>query len=253
MTRAWLAGALLVALPSSAAANEVVATPCDGSTHGASAFSIFESVCVAGAADLECDGAPGADVYVVPHGAEPWAGRAIRVDASFADVLAYAAPLAPGEYDLFLDEGCDGEWTEDDLHVERAFEVFDDLVCRAPGPPLDPGLENGATCRGACGAGCPSSCTLGGAVTTCVEGGGRHQTCTFETLTCSTHEACRAHDECYDGCDGFWCQRQCDLGCVGRWGLACGAWATGRGPSDGSVTYWGHPVTAGATEGACGS
>ncbi|MCB9597100.1 MAG: hypothetical protein H6719_30530 [Sandaracinaceae bacterium] len=255
MRRVAIALALLV--PATASANDVYPTACDGADDPVTAFAITESVCVSGLADLECDGAAGADVYVVPHGADPFAGSAVHVTATFDGVLALMGPLPPAVYDLFLDEQCDGMQTAEDLLVENAFEVGADLACEAPGPPIDPGLGNHATCRGACGSGCPDTCTPGTPTTVCVEDAGtcRHQSCTFETLTCITHDGCRVHDDCYDACvasgGGFWCHRQCDLGCVGRYGLSCGGWATGRGPSDGEMTYYGNVVTTGATSGLC--
>lgn len=259
MTRASLVLALFLAAPDLARAHELVATPCDGSSDGVTAFAITDTVCVAGTVDLDCDDGAGANVYVVPHGADPFAAAPIRVtEGTFTDVVVLAPPVAPAVWDLYLDERCDGmDEMSEDLLVEMAFEVGGDLSCEPPGPVIDPGLGNHATCRGACGSGCPDTCAAGTPETVCVEDAGmcRHQECVYETMTCSTHEACRIHDDCYDRCvrdgGGFWCHRQCDLGCIGQYGLSCGGWAVGQGPSDGMITYYGDVVTTGATHGLC--
>src|SRR5437867_11677192 len=100
--------------------------------------------------------------------------------------------------------------------------------------------------------------------------------CTYtDVLNCSTHEACRTHDACYDACatageTGLCgcavractfgtitcpnpCHCACDHGCCSAHGpLKCGGWARGStSASDGTFNY-ARAATAGpASPGPC--
>lgn len=256
-----------MALPSQA--NSVYATHCDGIGFPETKFSVKDTVCVAGDVDFTCkDPArlnlpfPGGDIYLVPSGKDPLTG--LRVAhfftlggfGSFWDYNVMMPPLAPGKYDLFLDEHCDGIRTADD--VIASFTVGGMLTCDAqPGRPIDPRLPSGSKCRGACGPDCPVTCTPAASIEVCVDDKTtcQHQVCSYTGLTCGTHAGCRVHDDCYDDCSasgaGFMCWRQCDLDCIKKYGLLCGSWKSGYGPFDGSMTFYGPAKSSGTTSGLC--
>ncbi len=116
--------------------------------------------------------------------------------------------------------------------------VPDSTVRNAFGP-------NSATranpCRGACGGGCPASCS---------------RTVSFECVDdirlrrivrydCGTHEACRVHDDCLDLCvqnsageNSRECQSRCDSNIVEAHGpVSATAWLAGQGPYDGRIVF----------------
>lgn len=51
-------------------------------------------------------------------------------------------------------------------------------------------------CRGACGGGCPKSCSI----EVSYECMGSAQLRRVEAFTCGTHKGCREHDDCLDTC-----------------------------------------------------
>ncbi len=131
------------------------------------------------------------------------------------------------------------------------------LACPDPPPgyqQVDPHIPSGATCRGACGGGCPRTCED---FTLCVDDESSSGHCDYTGKRCGTHQGCREHDDCYDACGprgvldlGVWrCRRACDLGCIRRYGLAqCRSWMTGAGPYDGELSFTDPPV---AGDGRC--
>lgn len=93
-------------------------------------------------------------------------------------------------------------------------------------------------CRGACGAGCPDTCSKS-VYYECVSDSSLRRVVTYD---CGTHQACRVHDDCLDTClssdvPGGECQRQCDADVIQRYGLDAGSWLLGKGPYDGRITY----------------
>ena len=149
-----------------------------------------------------------------------------------------------------------------------------------PSPPLEPqrinpGITSGAQCRGACGPDCPGSCTPHADIVKCVEVTGCHATCTYHNVTsCSTHEGCRQHDECYDRCAaagernhcgcperacllGLVCKNpchcRCDRDCCNAHDkIDCAGWALGSAtPSDGRFNYSDNVTVGPALPGPC--
>ncbi len=143
---------------------------------------------------------------------------------------------------------------------------------------INPGITSGALCRGACGADCPSTCRSGAHIVRCITDAksGCHATCTYtNVLLCSTHEACRTHDACYDACAvgrelGLCscparaclagtttctnpCHCACDHGCCSAHGASdCLGWARGAtSPSDGTFTYAAAATAGPASPGPC--
>jgi hypothetical protein len=206
---------------------------------------------------------PAADVYVVPTGSDPLSGVPIHFETlggfgSFWDQSVMLPPLAPGVYDILMDEHCDGIINADDVLKVAAFRVGGIPMCSMPaGAPVDPGISSGSTCRGACGGDCPSTCTPTGPATSCVDDAGscQHVECTQSGLSCGSHPGCRTHDDCYDACaasgGGFWCRRQCDVDCLDTYGLPCASWARGGGPYDGTLTFSNPPMSSGPLPGSC--
>jgi len=94
-------------------------------------------------------------------------------------------------------------------------------------------------CRGACGSGCPDSCTK----TVSFECTDAPQLRRVVTYDCGTHEACRVHDDCLDAClmnstGGGDCQMQCDTNVMDRFGFESSAsWLMGGGPYDGQISF----------------
>ena len=94
-------------------------------------------------------------------------------------------------------------------------------------------------CRGACGGGCPKSCTL----EVSFECMGSTQLRRVEAFTCGTHKGCREHDDCLDTClqknpDSADCQSVCDATAMQLYGFEYSAsWALGKGPYDGETTF----------------
>jgi len=266
-----VAAALALSLSvNSASANDVYATYCGGVLPDPAplVYTTDGTVCVAGDVDFVCPGRlgvnlPGADVYAVRTGADPFSGVPIHFDAlggfgSFWDQTVMLPPLAPGLYDLFLDEHCDGIQTADDVLKVGAFLVGGVPMCSMPpGPPVDPGISSGSTCRGACGGDCPSTCSALPPTTACEEDAAscQHVDCTITGMSCGTHEGCRIHDDCYDACaasgGGFWCRRGCDVECLDSYGLPCTSWARGHGPYDGSSSFYNPVSSSGPSSGLC--
>jgi hypothetical protein len=267
LAAASLGVTLLLSAP--ARANDVYATQCDGIGFPVDKFKVTETVCVAGDVDFTCkDPArlnlpfPGAHVWLVASGKDPFSGVKVKEFfttggyGSFWDFTVMMPPLAPGKYDLFLDEHCDGMRTTDDRIF--TFTVGGTLTCdMPPGKPIDPGITSGSKCRGACGADCPSTCTAAPSTSVCVDDKAscQHQNCSYSGVICGTHAGCRTHDDCYDACavagEGFACRRRCDVDCIESYGLPCGAWARGYGPFDGSVTFYGPASSSGSSSGLC--
>jgi len=103
-----------------------------------------------------------------------------------------------------------------------------------------------SVCRGACGAGCPSSCDES-EIYECLDGEKLRR---VRRYVCGTHAGCRAHDDCLDRCaqqhaQGFDCQGQCHSEAVERYGFEnATAWATGGGPTDGPPITFDYTVDA---------
>lgn len=100
----------------------------------------------------------------------------------------------------------------------------------------DPGIASGAQCRGACGEDCPiDRCDQVADITIPVsDSAGKEYTCIYkDVLNCLTHQGCRDHDACYDGCAASGenslfgpCHQKCNNECFEKWGNAqCGAWS----------------------------
>jgi hypothetical protein len=104
-----------------------------------------------------------------------------------------------------------------------------------------PARANGSAsvCRGACGAGCPSTCR-DSVRYECVAGSRMRR---VKTHVCGTHQGCREHDDCLDACEQSGSQLDCDAKChqeaVEKYGLEnTTSWVGGRGPYDGSpITF----------------
>jgi hypothetical protein len=94
-------------------------------------------------------------------------------------------------------------------------------------------------CRGACGGGCPKSCTI----EVSFECMGSTQLRRVEAFTCGTHKGCREHDDCLDTClqdnpNSGDCQSVCDATAMQLYGFEYSAsWALGKGPYDGETTF----------------
>lgn len=94
-------------------------------------------------------------------------------------------------------------------------------------------------CRGACGAGCPSSCQ-DTVVYECAADARLRRVVVYD---CGTHQGCRIHDDCLDTClqsgvAGGECQSRCDADAVNRFGPESSAsWLTGGGPYDGRIRF----------------
>jgi hypothetical protein len=92
------------------------------------------------------------------------------------------------------------------------------------------------TCRGACGAGCPSSC----AETVAYECAGPDRLRRVRTYSCGTHPACSVHDDCLDRCRqrrvrGLDCDAQCHTEALQEYGVERAvSWASGGGPYEGA-------------------
>ncbi|MBU1537991.1 hypothetical protein KKF84_21945 [Myxococcota bacterium] len=248
--------------PGHARGNSVESTYC-GDVMYQSTFTVDEPVCVFGDIDYTCPqgyvNLPGGYLYVVPHGAAPFSGVYIDLYSvglgyagDFYDVQVMTPPLTPGDYDLVIDEHCDGVFNTDDVRHDCAFRVVGDppsLTC-AETPdggysPEDPGISSGSLCRGTCGGDChENACTTHSETSTCNydPSSNYHLTCTYSTMECGSHAGCREHDDCYDACatagESWECWRGCDLECISNFGVInCGRWAFGHGPYDSQIQY----------------
>ena len=140
--------------------------------------------------------------------------------------------------------------------------MFTSVASATVCPISPPGvLPRGEGCRGACGGGCPSTCTDLSDIFTCGSEtpGGIHYVCKYTgVIMCGTHQGCRAHDSCYDACaaEGVSCPNPlklcclaCDATCVANYGSAtCASWALGGGPFDGYLVFADAPTLT-----ACGA
>ena len=94
-------------------------------------------------------------------------------------------------------------------------------------------------CRGACGAGCPSTCTKTVSYE-CLDAGQFRRVVAYD---CGTHPGCRVHDDCLDAClqssdDGANCANRCDEQVMERYGFESSfSWLDGGGPYDGRITF----------------
>lgn len=94
-------------------------------------------------------------------------------------------------------------------------------------------------CRGACGAGCPRSCSKTVSYE-CTDSPRLRRVVTYQ---CGTHQGCRVHDDCLDRCmqsgeQGQSCPTQCDAEIMDRFGFKeAGSWLTGGGPYDGRISF----------------
>lgn len=94
-------------------------------------------------------------------------------------------------------------------------------------------------CRGACGGGCPKSCSI----EVSFECMGASQLRRVEAFTCGTHQGCREHDACLDNCllnnpESGECQPQCDASAMEVYGFESStSWLLGKGPYDGETTF----------------
>lgn len=278
-------------LPAVVHANSIDATDCSDPVDFMTTFDVSDSICVTGDLDFTCRSGfitlPGVDIYVFPNGAGPFsAGPPVSLRdvlggfGSFLNEPLWTGPLTPGVYDLYLDEHCDGTMSSDDLWVREAFTVGSLLMCELPAgaEPITPAGMS-AMCRGACGPDCPGvgppgtgvfaitpieTCTDTTSESMCVDDPGgacTHSSCSLRTVTCGSHQGCRTHDACYDGCTAMGSPPPsvcsvgtCDRECAQRYGMLCNSWRQGGGPFDvlmgfGEVT----PVSggAGACDGSC--
>lgn len=114
--------------------------------------------------------------------------------------------------------------------------------------PIDPGIASGSQCRGACGPNCPDTCRSLPPRETCLEwqdeeGNWHSKICRYEGLIeCGSHQGCREHDACYDGCATArfpaTCRRGCDLACTRRYGVSnCYDWWGGDPPYDSWLSF----------------
>ena len=93
---------------------------------------------------------------------------------------------------------------------------------------------SGTDCRGACGAGCVSTCKHEVRYT-CVDPTRLQRTRIYE---CGTHQGCRLHDDCLDRCaqrnaQGIDCNAVCHVEAVEAFGLEnATSWMQGGGPYD---------------------
>ena len=107
-------------------------------------------------------------------------------------------------------------------------------------------------CRGACGAGCPDSCTQ----TVVFECRGSAQLRRIVNYECGTHPGCRVHDDCLDAClqnnpQGGECETQCDAQAVEEFGIeSATSWFMGGGPYDGQTNFEYTLDTPGSLEAA---
>jgi PKD repeat protein len=121
--------------------------------------------------------------------------------------------------------------------------------------PRDPHIASQATCRGACGSGCPESCiSLTDDITIRVAdplNDANHYLLTYsEVIECGTHAGCRWHDACFDQCK--LCGEDSDIGdkhnrcsavVAGRYGPGDGlSWKDGGGPYDGYFIFSNEPT-----------
>lgn len=94
-------------------------------------------------------------------------------------------------------------------------------------------------CRGACGGGCPKSCSI----EVSFECMGSSQLRRVEAFSCGTHQGCREHDACLDNCllnnpESGECQPQCDARAMEVYGFeSATSWLLGKGPYDGETTF----------------
>ena len=94
-------------------------------------------------------------------------------------------------------------------------------------------------CRGACGAGCPDTCTKTVSYE-CLESSQFRQVVTYD---CVTHQGCRVHDDCLDAClqnsaGGGNCAARCDEQVMERYGFeSTFSWLDGGGPYDGRINF----------------
>jgi len=94
-------------------------------------------------------------------------------------------------------------------------------------------------CRGACGGGCPRSCTFEVSFE-CVGDANLRR---VQAVTCGTHQGCREHDDCLDSCllnnpESRDCQPQCDGKAMEKYGFENATpWLLGKGPYDGQITF----------------
>ena len=100
------------------------------------------------------------------------------------------------------------------------------------------GGGNASQCRGACGAGCPDTCTK----EVVYECAGSEKFYRIESLSCGTHPGCRAHDDCLDSCvnngTGGDCQAKCDGEVMQTHGFEnSSSWLMGKGPYDGKIKF----------------
>lgn len=105
-----------------------------------------------------------------------------------------------------------------------------DTVRNAFGPM--PGTQ-ASMCRGACGKGCPETCSQSVALE-CLDTERARRVVSY---SCGTHRGCRDHDDCLDACRmnamGLDCDTYCHTQAMEKWGLErASSWATGGGPFD---------------------
>jgi hypothetical protein len=250
---------LLVAIPVSAFSNSIEPSDCS-ETFPKYIFQSTETICAYGDIDYTCPvsiiSLPGGHLYVVPHGNAPLSGEYINLAdvglgyaGDFYNLEVMSAPVPAGDYDMIIDEHCDGVITGDDVVHECAFRVVGPpptMSCpQAPSgsQPLDPGIASGSLCRGACGSDCPSSCTPSTqSICTYDSGSNNSLQCEYETMECGSHQGCRDHDDCYDNCANapqpVECRRSCDMECLTSFGpVSCTSWYFGNGPTDSNLSF----------------
>lgn len=88
-------------------------------------------------------------------------------------------------------------------------------------------------CRGACGKGCPESCSQS-VILECLD---TERVRRVVAYSCGTHQGCREHDDCLDACranaQGLDCDAYCHTQAIEAWGIErASSWAMGSGPFD---------------------
>ncbi len=140
-TAILLAG-IVSLLPTSVGANQVFSAAC-GTLNAKPMYNDDEVVCVAGDVDYTCPGPgsvplPGGHVYIIAAGTlvpgaltdvtgAPHVISSVGGAGAFWDETVWLPPLVPGEYDVVLDERCDGIYVanEDGACTGPCFTVLD--------------------------------------------------------------------------------------------------------------------------------
>lgn len=119
------------------------------------------------------------------------------------------------------------------------------------GTKASPKLKQPGDCRGACGAGCPSSCKPQQTyVRTYIVGNAEYDVEFPNPILCRTHQGCQDHDECFNQCvqggeDSMVgaCHNRCSAAATARWGVQNTVqWMFGYGPAEDWWWFVDQPV-----------